>query len=1507
MAEARNSFIKSKMNKDLDSRIVPSGEYRDAMNVSVSKSEGADVGSLENILGNIKLTDFGLTTLTQQSCSIIGFFMDVNSDRIFVFITNFSDTSADRLSNFAPSFSAIAGANGSECHIGCYDVNTQTSTLIVSGSFLNFSKTQPIYGVNLINDRLFFTDNRNQPRKINVTRAIANPNYYTNEDQISLAKYYPYDPISLVDFQVTGITAFTAGSGLQPAGGTAFNVPTTGGNGTGLTVNIFITAGINEAISIQQSVLGNGYVIGSIMTAVTVTGSGGGLQLALQSTSGAAIIANPGSGYTTGDTVELPLRSSGTNITAQYTLTAASGVSGTAASIDINQFGEDYNDGDVLTLSPLSGTGGTITLSAAAESTMKDVVSTSLPNGSINPFYKSNWPGDKDYLKKRFVRFAYRFQFDDGEYSLISPFTQACFVPEQDGYFVGDDESRTFKSTEVEFMQNKINDIELIIPVPSTSSNWSGAVSDFNIDSIDIIYKDSNSVTLKVLDTIKTAQISNITTGKLRYNYQSSKPYKTLPLRDLLRVYDQTPVRALAQEAAGNRIIYGNFLDKHTPPEAISYATEVAFKEEESGGNPNLQYSEVRKEYQNHSLKQDRNYQVGIVLSDRYGRQSDVILSSIIVDSQSSQNKASTIFNPYKSGTDDLSQDFDDNFSYYNSALDTGIYPSGLTNHLVNSTDTWPGDSLVVNFFNTIDSTFNSVLGTPGLYDRDTNPLGWYSYKIVVKQDQTDYYNTYTAGVLNGYIDGESEGPLPASVDEPIFHFAVQSDNLSKIPKDVTSVGPNQNIFRTGRPSFNEDPSYYQFTNTDGVFFQADPYTEEGEQLLKTRDRERDFDSGSQVENASVKLATRVVNYYDTIPAVAAGPRTRQYYPGTVKEVVTAIGTGNDLGLFAVGNLVEYPFDTAPGFYNFQSNPFIARMNVYSATTSNVINKYGQPGPSPNAAEFEVEIPSGTLAGGTNYPATGGNSIPVVFRGASGTDIYSDLFKNKGIRCNFTVNNGAVNSVTLSNPGEGWQDIGLSDAVPSKSSTATISAAGNADCTFSVRVTRIPYENTETGLLPIFTVFETTPLESKLDIYWESSTAGLISELNTQITASDNTTPAGFSSYDFTNQATNSIVWFYPENLPINNQLNPTAFYATNSSGLAIHQNNGAPFNPIITLVSAVDALGNDVTSTFSVVPGPTIQISQPYIIRNLTNRYFGASSASRDVFTFNLNVNSASATYALDQTTTNTALTLSLAPGLTFPNGNLIPQPTFPLFNITPPALQLDVLGVDVTGTASCGQTDWEFDGSGTSEPIATWVNVRNGGVPTNASSLSEITMVVTATQVSGGAGGGGLDTTIGGLTSSITTNTTDANSGFNADAPFQLNGGSLSGSSGEVDITVGAAETVDDGVVIVATASVSGSGYSVGDILSFPGSEIGSSSNLVITLNAGDIVAAGARNIQQFLSFTSSATSQTMNFNKTAYSSLYGTTASAGDIFNLSIVATDGGGLSSPVCTARLKVIDP
>ena len=52
MAEIKNTFTQGKMNKDLDERILPNGQYRDAMNIEVTTSEGSNVGTVQNILGN---------------------------------------------------------------------------------------------------------------------------------------------------------------------------------------------------------------------------------------------------------------------------------------------------------------------------------------------------------------------------------------------------------------------------------------------------------------------------------------------------------------------------------------------------------------------------------------------------------------------------------------------------------------------------------------------------------------------------------------------------------------------------------------------------------------------------------------------------------------------------------------------------------------------------------------------------------------------------------------------------------------------------------------------------------------------------------------------------------------------------------------------------------------------------------------------------------------------------------------------------------------------------------------------------------------------------------------------------------------------------------------------------------------------------------------------------------------------------------------------------------------
>ena len=60
--EIKNTFLKSKMNKDLDDRILPNGEYRDARNISVGRSEDNDVGALENVIGNLLMATTDLDT-----------------------------------------------------------------------------------------------------------------------------------------------------------------------------------------------------------------------------------------------------------------------------------------------------------------------------------------------------------------------------------------------------------------------------------------------------------------------------------------------------------------------------------------------------------------------------------------------------------------------------------------------------------------------------------------------------------------------------------------------------------------------------------------------------------------------------------------------------------------------------------------------------------------------------------------------------------------------------------------------------------------------------------------------------------------------------------------------------------------------------------------------------------------------------------------------------------------------------------------------------------------------------------------------------------------------------------------------------------------------------------------------------------------------------------------------------------------------------------------------------
>lgn len=149
------TFTAGRMNKSVDERILPEGEYIDALNIRIGSTESSSAGAIENSLGNTKLTNItfnGDPLSVDAEC--IGAYEDGANETIYWFITDPDNVDM----------------------ILSYNVRTQTLRYhVISVSVLNFDKQYRINSINLIDDLLFWTDNLNPPRKININRAYPYP------------------------------------------------------------------------------------------------------------------------------------------------------------------------------------------------------------------------------------------------------------------------------------------------------------------------------------------------------------------------------------------------------------------------------------------------------------------------------------------------------------------------------------------------------------------------------------------------------------------------------------------------------------------------------------------------------------------------------------------------------------------------------------------------------------------------------------------------------------------------------------------------------------------------------------------------------------------------------------------------------------------------------------------------------------------------------------------------------------------------------------------------------------------------------------------------------------------------------------------------------------------------------------------------------------------------------------------------------------------------------------
>jgi len=155
--ELKRSLVAGIMNKDLDERLVPDGQYRDAMNVTIGTSEGSDVGALSNELGNTKMGDLraaartfsGNPTLELTGAKTIGAITVPAEFLVFWFVKYSSG-------NIVASYNELTGL---------------TSVLVMdtrvgAANVLNFNTQYLITGVNYISDLLFWTDGLKPPRRI---------------------------------------------------------------------------------------------------------------------------------------------------------------------------------------------------------------------------------------------------------------------------------------------------------------------------------------------------------------------------------------------------------------------------------------------------------------------------------------------------------------------------------------------------------------------------------------------------------------------------------------------------------------------------------------------------------------------------------------------------------------------------------------------------------------------------------------------------------------------------------------------------------------------------------------------------------------------------------------------------------------------------------------------------------------------------------------------------------------------------------------------------------------------------------------------------------------------------------------------------------------------------------------------------------------------------------------------------------------------------------------------
>jgi hypothetical protein len=581
MPEIKNQFTGGKMNKDLDERLVPNGQYRDAMNIQVATSEGSAVGTVQNILGNELILNIAIN----PNSRVVGSIADEKNDTLYWFVKEYGNCQVPNL-NRDMIFQRKNGIvklvfNDMKCF------GKPGYTYVLNEGVLKFPD-RTITGINIIDDLLFWTDGETEPKKINISRSI----------------------------QGTDQTGTIATKIINPD------------RDINLASNIFAKEEHVTVIKRPPSkapTLGVSTVIreGLLDGTITITDDS-------NTTSGAGIFTSAVNGTIT-----------------QINIDAVSGVHPNFQPGDTLRLVNDLEDFDnnnydlrvkIISIDAGGGAASFTTYTVKVES-ISELSGQSAIAGTTTWFVEL-----EDYtalFERKLTRFATRYKYIDNEYSTFSPFTSVAFFPGEFNYepikAYNEAMFNELKSLVItDFVQHDIPEdvVQVDILVKNDTSPSIYLLKSIFPKAVPIettpptLENEWNSIGSVDPSTIAPGLTLDLSkTNKGAFKVSSENMMGVLESNQLLRAWDNVPLNALAQELSGNRVIYANYTISHN---LIDY-TSVASGEPLTADINVLTLArsiDTIKHIGSRSIKSLRDYSIGIVWGDKYGRETPIMTSS---------------------------------------------------------------------------------------------------------------------------------------------------------------------------------------------------------------------------------------------------------------------------------------------------------------------------------------------------------------------------------------------------------------------------------------------------------------------------------------------------------------------------------------------------------------------------------------------------------------------------------------------------------------------------------------------------------------------------------------------------------------------------------------------------------------------------------------------------------------------------------------------------------------